>query len=31
MLPASLDAMLTPPTAQHPATRSYRKQSNPLI
>jgi hypothetical protein len=28
---ASLDATLTPPTAQRPATRSYREQENTLI
>jgi hypothetical protein len=27
---ASLDATLTPPTAQHPATGSYSEQENPL-
>jgi hypothetical protein len=28
---ASLDATLTPPTAQHPAPRSYRERENTLI
>jgi hypothetical protein len=30
-LPTALDATLTPPTAQHPATSSYRETENPLI
>jgi hypothetical protein len=30
MLQAPLDATMTPPTAQHPATSSYHKQRNPL-
>jgi hypothetical protein len=29
VLPTPVDATLTPPTAQHPATRSYREQGNP--
>ena len=30
VLPASLDATLTPLKAQHPATRSYRETENPF-